>query len=304
MPEMATPIRSQPGSLIALLDPDSPSGLREVVQAPAIGQQSVRATTLGRIDAAVASSCGSQHDANEDAHSVLGSRGRIFVVADGVGGGAMAQMASRELVSHLHAALDACRPNADRARAAMLDADRAIAQRIARVTDSPGAATVALCAPVNAFASKWLVAWVGDCRVYRLAMGGASRFEMLTRDDTFRQLNELPPSGGSLNDPARMVGNGATSGANVALHDLSCGDLLVLCSDGVHRYVDADDWTRLLKQPLPLLRRCEELIALARANGSADDATVLLLRRAGLEAARPRWLTRLVSSIDNPGVRR
>jgi len=301
---MPPPIRSQPGSLITPLEPGASGGPREVVQAPAIGQQSVHATALGRIEAAVASSCGSQHEANEDAHSVLGDRGRIFVVADGVGGGAMAQMASRELVSNLHASLDACRPDADRARAAMLDADRAIARRIAQVTDSPGAATVALCAPVNALASRWLVAWVGDCRVYRLAMGSASRFEMLTRDDTFRQLNELPPSGGSLDDPARMVGNGATSGANVALHDLSCGDLLVMCSDGVHKHVDADDWTRLLNQPLPLLRRCADLIALARANGSADDATVLLLRRAGLEVARPRWLARLVGSVDSPGAHR
>ena len=301
---MAPPTRSQPGSLITPLEPGSPSGPREVVQAPVIGQQSVHATGLGRIEAAVASSCGSQHEANEDAHSVLGGRGRIYVVADGVGGGAMAQMASRELVSNLHAALDACRPDADRARTAMLDADRAISQRIAQVTDSPGAATVVLCAPVNALASKWLLAWVGDCRVYRLAMGGPSRIELLTRDDTFRQLNELPPSGGSLDDPARMVGNGATSGANVALHDLARGDLLVLCSDGVHKYLDVDDWTRVLKQALPLPRRCEELIALARANGSADDATVLLLRRTGFELPRPRWLARYVGSLGNSGAHR
>ena len=168
------------------------------------------------------------------------------------------------------------------------------------MTDSPGAATVALCAPVNAFASKWLVAWVGDCRIYRLVVGGDSRVELLTRDDTFRQLNELPLGGGSLDDPARMVGNGATSGANIALHELARGDLLVLCSDGVHKHVDADGWGRLLKQPVPLLRRCEDLIALARAHGSADDATVLLLRRAGLERPRLRWVTRFVRAIDTP----
>jgi len=301
---MAAPSRSVPGSLITPLEPGSPCGPREEVQAAAIGQQSVYATASGRIEAAVASACGSQHDSNEDAHSVLGRQGRIFVVADGVGGGAMAQLASRQLVAHLHAALDADAPDADQARAAMLDADRAIARCIAQVTDSPGAATVALCAPVNALASKWLVAWVGDCRVYRLAMGGTPRIEMLTRDDTFRHLNESPPSGGSPDDPARMVGNGATSGANVALHELSCGDLLVMCSDGVHKYVDVDDWPRVLRQPAPLLRRCEELIALARANGSADDATVLVLRRAGLELAHPRWLTRFFGSIDSPGAQR
>jgi len=300
---MSAPIPARPGRLITPLEPASACGPIANLQAAATGQQSTHAV-LGRIEAAVASSRGCLHDANEDAHSVLRDPGRLFVVADGVGGGAMAQTASRQLVSHLHAALDACPPDADRTRAAMLDADRAIAHCIAQVTDSPGAATVALCAPVNASASKWLVAWVGDCRVYRLAVGGTSRLELLTRDDTFRHLGELPPSGGSLDDPARMVGNGATSGANVALHGLDCGDQLLLCSDGLHKYVDIEAGTRLLKRPVPLLQRCEELIALARTNGSSDDATVLLLlRRAGSGTPRLRWLARWFGSVDERGAR-
>ena len=90
------------------------------------------------------------------------------MVADGVGGGAMAAMASRRLVAHLHAALEVDGIDATTVCQAMLEADRAIAQSIAQLTDAPGAATVALCAPVNVMASKWLIAWVGDCRVYRL----------------------------------------------------------------------------------------------------------------------------------------
>jgi serine/threonine protein phosphatase PrpC len=94
---------------------------------------------------------------------------------------------------------------------------------------------------VNALASKWLVAWVGDCRAYRLTKGGESHIELLTRDDTFSHLNETPPRGGSLDDPARMVGNGAVADANVGTHSLSNGDLLMLCSDGVHKFVAVDD---------------------------------------------------------------
>jgi len=298
---VVAPLHAPPGSPITPLEPGALRAPRDIVQAPTVGQQSVHATAFGCVEAAVASSCGLQHDNNEDAHSDLAlGRGRLFVLADGVGGGAMAQMASRKLVSHLYAAFDSHRPDAERVRAALLDADRAIARHIAELTASPGAATVALCAPLNAFASKWLVAWVGDCRVYRLARGGEAGIELLTRDDTFGHLGELPAQGGSPDDPARMVGNGAISLANVALHELACGDLLVLCSDGVHKYVDADDWPRLLKQPIPLLRRCEDLIALARANGSADDATVLLLRRSAVRTLRPRWLTRWVRSIDQP----
>ena len=295
---MATPTHAAAGSLITPLEPH---GARAVAVVPSVGQQSVCATVFGRIEAAVASSCGSHHDTNEDAHTTLRDSTRMFVVADGVGGGAMAQMASRQLVSHLHQALEAHRLNAQRVRAAMLDADRAIAQRIAQVTDSPGAATVALCAPVNAFASKWLIAWVGDCRVLRLAMRGEAGIELLTRDDTFRHLNETPAAGGSLDDPARMVGNGATSGANVALHELACGDMLMLCSDGMHKCVQDGDWCRVLKQRVPLAQRCEELIELARVNGTTDDATVLLLQRTCFGEPRAGWLKGLVGSVKSKG---
>jgi protein phosphatase len=172
----------------------------------------------------------------------------------------------------------------------MLAADRAIASRIAQVTASPGAATVVLCAPVNVLASKWLIAWVGDCRAYRLSSRGELRFDLLTRDDTFRELNEAPPEGGSLDDPARMVGNGATTGANIAVRGLRSGELLALCSDGVHKHVSPAEWRRVLAQPVSLARRCDDLIALASANGSTDDATVLLVQRTGFATARPNWL--------------
>ena len=245
-------------------------------------RQASHGHALGRFDVAVASACGSLHASNEDAHSPVDGDGRLFVVADGVGGGAMAQMASRQLVALLHEALAAQRIDPDRVRQAVLDADRAIARRIALLTDAPGAATVALCAPQNLFASKWLLAWVGDCRVYRLGAAPGAQLELLTRDDTFGELGEMPPPGGSPGDPARMVGNGAVSAASVVLHELGGGDLLALCSDGVHKQLRSDDWQRVLRQDVALAQRCEDLVALARARGSSDDATVLLVHRAGL----------------------
>jgi protein phosphatase len=266
-------------SLITPLEPGVPHGLHGNAQA-------AYNTAFRRLEAAVASSCGSQREANEDAHSVLQGPGRVFVVADGVGGGAMARLASTQLVLQLHHALDGHRVDAARIARAMLDADREVARCIAQVSDGAGAATVALCAPANLLASRWWVAWVGDCRVYRLALRADRGIELLTRDDTFAHLNEAPPEGSSPDDPARMVGNGATSGANVQLHDLACGDLLALCSDGVHKHVPASAWEHVLRQPLSLAQRCEELVALARSNGSADDATVLLVQRGGFASAQ------------------
>jgi serine/threonine protein phosphatase PrpC len=263
-------------SVITPLEPGAPRRHRGA------GRQAIHTTLFGRVDAAAASSRGSLHRVNEDAHSTLGRHGRIFVVADGVGGGAMAAMASRELVTQLHAALDGHRIGVEAVREAVLAADRAIAESIAELTDFPGAATVALCAPVNAFASKWLVCWVGDCRVYRVAGHAPRSLQALTVDDTFEHLAETPPPGSSPEDPARMVGNGAVSRPNVAFTELERGDMLVLCSDGVHKHVAAEDFERLPDSMLPLAERCDALIALARANGSTDDATVLLVQRAGM----------------------
>lgn len=286
------------GPLITPLEPGAARFTRVDAPASAAAQQASHSNPFRRLEAAVASSCGSQHERNEDAHSALDSPGQLFVVADGVGGGAMAQMASRQLVSHLHTALEAAPRDAERVQRTMLDADRAIAERIAQVTDSPGAATVALCMPVNLLASKWLIAWVGDVRVYRFAPRGSRAIELLTRDDTFRHLGEQPAAGGSLDDPARMVGNGATTGANVAQHELGSDELLVLCSDGVHKSLDDPAWLRVLTQPVSLARQCEELIALARANGSSDDATVLLVQRTAFNLPRPRWIARWSGSAE------
>src|SRR6478672_11114445 len=174
--------------LITPIEPGRSTHPASIATASAPASHAVYANAARRLEAAIASSCGSQHAVNEDAHSALDGSGRLFVVADGVGGGAMAQTASRLLVAHLHAALDAEPLDGARVAAAMLGADRAIAAAIARVTDRPGAATVALCAPLDVFAAKWLVGWVGDCRAYRWSASDDARIELLTRDDTFAHL--------------------------------------------------------------------------------------------------------------------
>jgi protein phosphatase len=269
---------SSPG-LITPIEPGRPGRRPALATAARQARQAVHANAFRRLEVAVASSGGSLHPVNEDAHSALEGSARLFVVAYGVGGGAMAHTASGLLVTALHESLEAQPVDGDRVAAAMLAADRAIAAAIARVTDRPGAATVALAAPLDVFAAKWLVGWVGDCRAYRWSPRDDARIELLTHDDTFAHLGETPPPGGAAGDPARMVGNGATTGANAVTIGLERGDVLALCSDGVHKHVDDSDWCRVLVAALPLARRADALVALARAHGSVDDATVLLVQR-------------------------
>ena len=257
---------------------------RDCASDAAFVREAVLATRDTRLYAAVASSRGRRHAVNEDGHSTLDGSAPLFVVADGVSSGAMASRASGDLVAHLHAALGHGHIDADAVKRAVLDADREIARSIARRTDAPGAATVALCAATNSALSRWLVAWVGDCRVYRVGAADHHPAELLTRDDTYRHLEEASPPGGSPDDPARMIGNGAVDAPNVREVELSGEEMLVLCSDGVHRHAGPSDIALLLRGTAPLARRCVKLVEFARSRGSHDDATVLAVRR----SARPR----------------
>ena len=246
-------------------------------------------TSRARLDLAAASRCGERHDVNEDAHSALNGAAPVYVVADGVGGGAMAASASRELVHRVHRVLDSRRIEEASVRAALLIADHEVARSIASQTDELGAATVALCACAGGDLTNWLVAWVGDCRAYRVTADTAREAELLTRDDTYRNLEETPPPGGSPDDPARMVGNGAVTVPNLAQVELGDDEMLMLCSDGVHKHLQARDIARVLRSgSVPLARRCARLLALARARGSTDDATVLVVHRAAIAAPKGR----------------
>ena len=233
----------------------------------------------GAVEVAAATECGTRHSVNEDSYSALERSAPVYVVADGVGGGAMAAWTSRELVQRIHASLDDRVIDATSIKTALLDADRELRRRIARETAYSGAATVALCASVDDALTDWLIAWVGDCRVYRTRAPASTSAELLTCDDTYDHLGEHPPVGGSPNDPARMVGNGAVVSPNVASVRMRDGEMLVICSDGVHKHVGARDINATLRAHAPLSQCCERLVDLARSRGSEDDATLLVVHR-------------------------
>ncbi|TMH37886.1 MAG: serine/threonine-protein phosphatase [Betaproteobacteria bacterium] len=267
-------------SVVTPREPALPPQYREMQQQRgAMAQQSQLSTPWSKLTIAAATLCGDAHSVNEDSHSPVTGSAPVFVVADGVGGGALAAWASCQLVLRLHRALDRRRVDPSSVRDALLEADRDIGRGLAHRSAGPGAATVALCAATGKLLSKWLVAWVGDCRVYRLGPAPETGPELLTCDDTYRHLSETPPRGGSPDDPARMVGNGAVGVPNVEHVELRCGEALVLCSDGVHKHIEAADMGEVLRQGEPLGTRCQHLVELARQRGSHDDATVLVVRR-------------------------
>ena len=130
---------------------------------------------------------------------------------------------------------------------------------------------------------------MGDSRAYLLDRNG---FRAVTEDQSW--VNEVGRPLG-LNEealrthPMRHVLTMAI-GAGVALeinyyHDirLQPGDILLMCSDGLHGVVEEQRIVSILQgggPGQPLEEKCRELIEAARGAGGPDNITAVLLRAA------------------------
>jgi len=219
---------------------------------------------------------GTRGGANEDA--LLARPPHFFGVADGVGSGSHGEVASQVALEYCAAAQDL------RARALVRQvqgADAAVADALARLSDRPGAATLV---------ALWLrgrsarLLHVGDARALLFRRGWRGRWRLLwrTEDQTYANLGKPPPHRGDADDPCRMVGTGVVGEPGLKRFRLGPRDLLLLCSDGLHRYVPATTLLGLLsaglRAGLDLDALARQLVKQAAHNGSTDDITVLLLR--------------------------
>jgi serine/threonine protein phosphatase PrpC len=170
-------------------------------------------------------------------------------------------------------------------------ADARVREAIARRTHRSGAATLAAAwFPTQRTAC---LLNVGDCRVYQLTPGRQGYvIRRLTVDQTYANFSQKPPPDGSPEDPARMVGAGAVGVPPVVKARIRPRGLLLLCSDGVHKFVADDEIAGIVSNGLrngdSLRTICERLVHAARRNGSRDDASALLVLRRQWFA--PLWI--------------
>lgn len=124
---------------------------------------------------------------------------------------------------------------------------------------------------------------VGDTRLYRYRNG---KLVQLTRDQTAYQLALESGAGGVL--PPRhvllqAVGPSATIDPDIALLQVCAGDVLLLCSDGLHGWVPHGELEAALlaepdTAPRSLDTLCRHLVALAIQHGSRDNITAVAAR--------------------------
>jgi protein phosphatase len=236
------------------------------------------------LTAAYASEPGSSHARNEDccSHVPSAERPDFCGVADGVGGGAHGEIASSVLLAHCAQAPRTAYRNPAKLLDWLAAADAQVREAIARRGDQSGAATLAAAwfpSPATAYLLN-----VGDCRVYQLKPQKDSyAIRQLTVDQTYASYAQKPPPNGSPDDPARMVGTGAVGVPPVVKAQIRQRELLLLCSDGLHKFVSDEQMAQLIAGGIEsgssLASICNTLVRAAKRNGSHDDASALLVLR-------------------------
>jgi protein phosphatase len=250
-----------------------------------------------RISSAVASHPGLRREENEDAYSTRDDIA-LFMVADGMGGHAAGEIASRVAVETIVAFISDTRDadvnrtwpfpydhalslDGNRLKAAFRLANRKLGSAVEANEALRGMATTA--AAVLFGSGTPSVAHVGDSRIY-LWRDGALR--QVTEDHSW--VSEQVRAGvmtekDARRHPWRNVVTRALAGGDdpevdVVEMEVRPGDRLLLCSDGLHGVVPPDRLETILKKAKPLAETCQLLVDAANAAGGPDNITVVMLQ--------------------------
>ena len=220
---------------------------------------------------------------NEDALLQRPERG-LFAVADGMGGHAGGDVASRIAVDVLDEHLLAAgpEPGPDEIGAAIRAAHEAILRAARAESELEGMGTT-LTALV-AGARGCLIGHVGDSRAYCLRNGA---LEQLTRDQTWVQ--DQVDSGALTPEQARRHPFSAMITCALGIGDVDLdvqilhprcepGDLFLLCSDGLTARLDDGALADLLVGRDALDDAARALVDAANEAGGPDNITVALVR--------------------------
>jgi PPM family protein phosphatase len=244
------------------------------------------------IELANTTDLGCQRDNNEDYFcysepqddNEFSRKGRLAVIADGMGGEEGGEIASRlvvDTVRDTYFLRPEDDPHASLVRA-FIAAHRAILDFVRERPDLKDMGTT--CTAVALTNGQAHFGHIGDSRLYLIR--GAS-ISQLTHDHT--AVNRLIEQGVITPEeadthPQRHVLTAALNARPGVSADFSPepvslqpGDVLVLCTDGLWGQVTDEELLATVRNHAPT-QACKELVQLARARGGPDNITVQILR--------------------------
>lgn len=237
----------------------------------------------------------------------------IFVVCDGMGGQQAGELASKIAVDTV---LDYFRKTEQNAApvggtrfegvseravglaTAIQLANQAIHESGARDLSVAGMGSTLVAVAVEG--DLFSIANVGDSRIYLIRNHDVVQLthdHSLVMEQVRRGLMTMEEAEHSnmQNVIVRALGTDDSVEPDLADHEFNSEDVLLLCSDGMSRYVKEETMAEVVQQD-SLEQACANLIEAAKGGGSDDNITCLLVR-----AVPPSWRDRIFGRLSAPG---
>ena len=244
------------------------------------------------------SDVGRKRQINEDAYFRDDARG-FYIVADGVGGHNKGEIASREAVEQLRSYVYGAQRELDRLVERVTFGDSEAIWEIRRLLESgvknacymvfgmaeldpekKGMSTTLSALLIRA--GMAFAVHVGDSRVYRVRRDAVLQ---LTEDHTLinykvkhgMMTKQEAEKAAGKNVITRAVGHKDYVQVDTADIDIAAGDRFLLCSDGLHGYLNSDKDVADLCSEGDLEECAESAIALANQRGGKDNITAVVI---------------------------
>jgi serine/threonine protein phosphatase PrpC len=236
----------------------------------------------------------------------------IFVVCDGMGGQQAGELASKIAVDTVldyfrqarnvapvgGARFEGVSPRAVGLASAIQLANQSIHESGARNLHHAGMGSTIVAVVVEG--NLFSIANVGDSRIYLIRQNDAVQLtndHSLVMEQVRRGLMTLEEAEQSKmqNVIVRALGTDDSVEPDLADHEFKSDDVLLLCSDGMSRYVKNEKMAEAVSQD-SLEQACTDLIEAAKSGGSDDNITCLLVR-----AISPSWKDRIFGRLPGPG---
>jgi protein phosphatase len=220
-----------------------------------------------------------------DREQIVGARGTVLGVCDGMGGAAAGEVASQLAVDIIYEKLAQGEIPSDhnelarRLVTAVEEAGVRIFNEARADRSRRGMGTTATVAAL--MDSRLFIAQVGDSRAYVLRGG---RLVQVSRDQSL--VNQLIEAGQLTEEEAetfehnniilQALGTAETVQVDLTYVDLRRGDVLLLCSDGLSGMIRSDEIREVLVTVPEPLEACRELTERANRAGGHDNITVIV----------------------------
>lgn len=254
-----------------------------------------------KVEYAALSDIGFRRRNNQDSYAVQiaadreqwSRRGHLFLVADGMGGHAVGELASKiaaDTIPHTYQKLQDEDP-AEALKAAVVIGNAAINARGEMNRDFTRMGTT--CTTLVLYPQGAVIAHVGDSRAYRVR---ADRIEQLTFDHSLQwellRQGKMSPEEIFRHEPRNVITRslGPQPAVQVDLegpYPTRPNDVYVLCSDGLTGLVK-DEEIGVAARELPPSEACRLLVDLANLRGGPDNITIVIARVGAIPPELPQ----------------